>query len=490
MRLNASPAWRYFRRLSPTEAQCRKCEAILPVKKGSTSRLLAHIKLNHAGDHDTAATQETAGDDVMNVASLVPTESILRSLSGCWTSGESSQDVVIHCRDGHLAAHRLVLASVSNILYQEFRDNSHQGEVTIILPDFSRVQVRDFLADVYACVDLSKHGPLNSVLGVDQNIYHSDRPRESGNGFPEDDSLDTEDGNIDLAKENIAEKEEEGNQRPAPIKKERKNKSLIWKHFSVEGGLAQCNHCDLKVACAKSKRDYILNHLIRNHFNLIQVEDIPGKYRFAPEDEGEHQEARNDSAEEPECSEGQSFTPRISENGFQCLICLKNFSSRSSWKYHLKYVHSGLQPFKCEVCEKHFNRKESYQCHMQSHKNRKEFMCSECGKRFNLKRVRDAHEKTHDKEMYKKACSFCGKKFMNNQQVRKHEKIHTGEKSFECDQCGRRFRERHQLVTHLRVHTGERPYQCGECGEWFKHYSTRNNHKCKPDTDTPDQSSH
>ena len=51
MRLNASPAWRYFSKLSQSEAQCLRCEAIFPLKKGCTSHLLAHIKLRHSEDN-------------------------------------------------------------------------------------------------------------------------------------------------------------------------------------------------------------------------------------------------------------------------------------------------------------------------------------------------------------------------------------------------------------------------------------------------------
>ena len=470
MRLNASPAWKYFRKLSPVEAECQVCEVVIPIKQGSTSRLLSHIKLRHSDNLEKENNEpDTERDPIVipfsrkepvvehhNVASVVPGENILRCLASYWTSGpETSHDVVIYCQDGHLPAHKLVLASVSNFLYQEFADNNLET-ASVFLPDFLQDQVRDFLVDVYDCVSLSRHVAITSVLGIERR--------------------DLNEGETHVKREENTEKIE-GKSREVPFKKERKNKSFVWNYFSVEGEFALCNYCDIKMA--RTNTCNMADHVIANHMKEVKIEHLPKKFKsmLIVKDDKESN-ADNERAEEG--LESSQFT-RISEDGFLCMICMKNFSSRTSCLNHWKSVHSGLSPFKCEICEKNFTRKDTYQCHMQSHENLKEFMCSECGKRFNRKRVRDYHERSHLKD-YKKICKFCGKKFLRNCQLRRHERIHTGEKPFQCEQCSRRFRQSHQLTTHMRVHTGERPYQCSLCLAWFKHYSSRNNHKCNPDT--------
>ena len=508
MRLNASPAWRYFTKLSPTSAQCLICEAILPVKKGSTSSLLAHVRYRHSTHWSGGANREESLNTESkvpivipfsravsshNVASVDPRENILSSLARHCGSSESSQDVKIFCQDGQLSAHRIVLASVSNMLYEEFLDNSVLETVIIMLPDFTKGEVGEFLQDVYHCVDLSHHASLNSVLGVNLNIKSYDESPgfdeniSKGNIF--DEIIEKEEEDLDVNFENMAEVESN------PITIEKSRKSFVWNHFSEEGNMVVCNHCGNKMANYTSN---MTHHILSNHFKEVNVEHLPKRLKPSLDSEPVETEAYSGEAEEQAAvSRGNEITKRISEDELKCLICMKIFSTKSNCQLHWKTVHSGSDPYKCQICDKKFTRKDTLESHMKSHDNLREFMCSQCGKRFNRKRVRDMHEKGHHRNDYKKACSFCGKKFLNNQSLLRHERVHTGEKPyqvrkifymtwehnslFQCEQCSRRFKQKDQLTAHLRVHTGEKPYQCEQCLVWFKHYSSRKNHKCKTD---------
>ena len=477
MRLNASPAWRCFIKLNQSEAQCRLCETIFPIKKGSTSRLLSHIRQQHPAEEREPVIipfrRETP--EYHNVASIVPGESILRSLASYWRSGDRSQDLTIYCRDGSLAAHKIVLASVSKLLYEELLENDNE---LIILPDFSLEQMREFLVDVYQCVDLARHSVARE-LGVNNNTSHVGQTRGESQGIKEEENIQIKNENLDV-EENFEEANIEEERCSPVIKgKGRKNKSFAWYHFNKEGSFGVCKYCDKRFP---RKQTYNMrDHILTRHFTEVKKEDLPKQFEYLLSSQ-----SRSIKAAEGETviSGEHGFQTRVSSDGFQCLSCMKTFYNRSNCLNHWKIVHSGLKAFTCEVCEKGFTRKDTYESHMKSHLNLKEFMCSQCGKRFNRKRVRDGHEKRHDRSGYNKSCSFCAKKFLTNQQLRSHERTHTGEQPFQCDQCSRRFREKDHLLTHLRVHTGEKPYQCANCLEWFKHYSSRNNHKCKTEIQT------
>lgn len=55
---------------------------------------------------------------------------------------------------------------------------------------------------------------------------------------------------------------------------------------------------------------------------------------------------------------------RINHNAFQCLQCLKKYSSRSALMRHLKYECYKEPQFPCPICNKRLTRQTSVQLHI------------------------------------------------------------------------------------------------------------------------------
>ncbi|XP_058835956.1 zinc finger protein 260-like [Topomyia yanbarensis] len=196
---------------------------------------------------------------------------------------------------------------------------------------------------------------------------------------------------------------------------------------------------------------------------------------------------------------------QIPDTGEHCVICSKNFSSKSSLKRHLRKIHPGdrnpsnkcdeektdldpafacqlcdkkfhtagrlrehtrrhssRQPFLCTICGKGFNDNSNLRQHLMRHSGRKTFSCDQCPSKFYTKAEKATHMVTHTKEK-RWACETCGTRFTMKNSLVKHERIHSGDRPFPCDVCDLRFAASDHLKRHKRIHTGERPYKCHFC---------------------------
>ena len=66
------------------------------------------------------------------------TRGIIDNLGSCFPgNSDNYSDVIITCSDGQISAHKLVLASISQILYSEFKLNTWDEAISIIIPNVS-----------------------------------------------------------------------------------------------------------------------------------------------------------------------------------------------------------------------------------------------------------------------------------------------------------------------------------------------------------------
>ena len=93
-------------------------------------------------------------------------ENILQYLScSSLACSDPTADVMIHCSDGVLAGHRLVLASISGMLHAALLGNPAEDLTVVMMPDFSLDQVTSYLQRVYRCEDVQGFQDINATLG-------------------------------------------------------------------------------------------------------------------------------------------------------------------------------------------------------------------------------------------------------------------------------------------------------------------------------------
>ncbi|XP_063425118.1 zinc finger protein 271-like [Mytilus trossulus] len=157
----------------------------------------------------------------------------------------------------------------------------------------------------------------------------------------------------------------------------------------------------------------------------------------------------------------------IGKGLYECLKCLKQFSTPHGLEVHVRRSHSGRRPYACDICNKTFGHSVSLSQHRAVHTQEKSFQCQQCGKSFKRSSTLSTHLLIHsDTRPY--PCPYCGKRFHQKSDMKKHTYIHTGEKPYKCTHCGKAFSQSSNLITHCRKHTGFKPFCCQKCGRSFQ----------------------
>ena len=79
-------------------------------------------------------------------------------------SGDLVKDLLFLCKDGYISSYQLVFASLSDFLQSEFKMNTHDNSISILLPDFNFVEIAEYLLDLYNYNNI-RHEELNKILG-------------------------------------------------------------------------------------------------------------------------------------------------------------------------------------------------------------------------------------------------------------------------------------------------------------------------------------
>uniref|UniRef100_A0A6P7FGL2 Gastrula zinc finger protein XlCGF57.1-like n=1 Tax=Diabrotica virgifera virgifera TaxID=50390 RepID=A0A6P7FGL2_DIAVI len=152
---------------------------------------------------------------------------------------------------------------------------------------------------------------------------------------------------------------------------------------------------------------------------------------------------------------------------YECKLCFKQYSVKSTLKRHLAALHSVLKPYKCEICFREFALSCQYKSHMVYHKFGKQFTCDICSKGFYQKSSLLRHIIVHEGIKFK--CHLCSKEYTRKVTLESHMRLHSGEHEFKCHICiiEKKFTSKGALRLHLMNHAGEKPHKCDICGQRF-----------------------
>ncbi|KAL0819590.1 hypothetical protein ABMA28_007678 [Loxostege sticticalis] len=175
---------------------------------------------------------------------------------------------------------------------------------------------------------------------------------------------------------------------------------------------------------------------------------------------------------------------------FECDICGKSTSSRTSMAKHLeihgekKYIcttcgystftaevlkrhrltHVKDKPHRCEICGQSYIQRLQLQRHLERHVSN---TCSTCGQKFNTKARLIIHERTH-LGLIRLVCPYdtcpnSKKEFSNELSLHNHIQGHLSQKRFPCEVCGKQYFSEVNMRRHLSTHRLDKPRRCMYC---------------------------
>jgi len=352
-------------------------------------------------------------------------KNIIDHLGSCFPgNSDNFSDVMLTCSDGQIYAHKIVLASISQMLYTELKQNIWDEIVSIIVPDYSLQEVTKYLKSIYTCQDMGTLSIFDKIIG---SIETKEIEAANDRIFRDIENVNV----IALNKEEIFSSHED------------MNCEVKVKVIDV----VKKNRGGNEWTINKAKRKFL-----RNYFK-VNPDDMKKVYCSI-------------------CSRQYSYDFIIKRT----IPLLDHLYTHGI----LREINNRTRSWKCPKCSRVFIDEEKMNSHI-LRQHSEVLPCAYCGKIIGNRQARIRHEKEHrDKEERIFSCDLCTKAFINMQSLRRHNMIHNGEMPYQCSDCGKRFRQSNGLKEHQKHHTGETPYECSRCFRKFKFKQVFDKHKCTP----------
>uniref|UniRef100_A0A4Y0BK72 C2H2-type domain-containing protein n=1 Tax=Anopheles funestus TaxID=62324 RepID=A0A4Y0BK72_ANOFN len=237
----------------------------------------------------------------------------------------------------------------------------------------------------------------------------------------------------------------------ATCQKQFKTRRMLTRHEEIHSSTKnyKCQYCEMQFV-AKATR---YNHELRMHRKVLQRNEnqtASKTFSKAGKKRRLHETTNKQSEQKPKPT-------------FQCDLCLKSFTRKSSLNDHKLVLHGGVRRHVCHICNRTFGKENSLKTHLVLHVGKK-YRCKFCSKSFAkgsfLRKHLEEHELPESKR--KHTCAVCSKKFTTMAHLNDHELIHSNEKPHKCNHCERSFRQKQQLKVHTYQHFGK-PFRCTYC---------------------------
>ena len=451
------------------------------------------------------------------------------------TSPES--DLLIHFSLGDpLSAHCIVLAAASPFMASTLLTMEHQEEpISLLLPDFSKEEVADFLTSLYQGLSLQPFTELTSTLGL------ANQRRDNPSQIKKPIVCESNAELLIKGNTNVEGQAEKGTiLEPRPVSKPlngqkgvaKKKRSFVWQHFvkqdGVDSTVCVCKHCSKEVASHGGSTTAMMGHLKRFHRNLIQVAPVStGALQLEQPDKDIPSPQlsvlkKRMSNEEPtglkerwlcnECGEQLSsgeilvkhkhreakHAEEWSREGRELRSRLLELAKRTSREMH--FTEGEIEPnMVCKLCGTVVSKGDVGAHLATEHSNlgaglilqgetpsSLEVLLREgdvqIEERLELERLSSKLGLLpNSKPGYLpkgKTCGDCGKEFSTRGGMRYHWRaVHSGLRPFECRDCGATFTRKDSYDSHQVMHANSKPYMCADCGKTFGRRHARNLHE-------------
>ena len=168
-----------------------------------------------------------------------------------------------------------MLAAASPSISSALLSIPHQEEpIFLLLPDFSREEVADFLTSLYHGLSLQPFTALTSTLGLVHQAKEIPLKMEEQSIVLHPEKLEQSRDVNDFNPKNPTQEEFiiglQPNKRPSGQKGvEKKKRSVVWEHFIKQDGMEStvciCKHCSKEVTSHGGSTSAMTGHLKRHH---------------------------------------------------------------------------------------------------------------------------------------------------------------------------------------------------------------------------------
>ena len=453
--------------------------------------------------------RKTLNDEAFKFISRKPLENILQYLSSC---SESSTDVTIYCSDGTVAAHKLVLASLSKMLFKVFKCQDNEEDTSILLPDFTMAHISAYFREIFLGADVlqdPQYLNLNTTLALASEITkppNNIQVKDEVNDSCDNEEIFSCDTKI------LFKKEDEDHENSEAFAVKLKENECFESYDDNEEMFSSVTTIIFK----KEDRDHEnsvestvkLKEKIKSNVDTTENEEEINILNVLANDRGMYpcdqcdfeattrrnlraHKARTDGHRE----QGIKYCKRISkvwlhftqdptdEKRSVCKYCNASFStnSRENTKHmasHLNSKHDILiEKRKMKITR---NTNPVWEYLDEDPSDPYKVLCKICGLRLTRfsgpRHVKTKHDMGGTKEKFQ--CSYCPKTFRDGTHKKIHEiRKHTKNYEHHCEVCGKGFAERNVLEVHLAEehnNTSEKntkyvrkPVICPHCGSSF-----------------------
>ena len=404
-----------------------------------------------------------------------------RSLLG---EGIGMTDVVIHCRDGHVPVHKLVLASISDMFCSMFIEDTWDEVISIMLPDFEVATVMNYFENLFkhGRSDNSELGTVFSLKGIylEVNVKGEQIEEyvdfEKVNGLEEakytdhvENKVNSGDNEFDVGDldEDYDEIFEGDTLRNAPdvennlFQDNRKN-DFVREHFDkTTDKMFTCKHCGFVVLLLPASHPRkIIDHMLYKHEKLVD-QDFKNHFHNKME------------KKKPDLDPATAV---------QCLLCGKMYKDESVLKAHHRNNHLSEEE-KAKSNMKQKQRSERIAMFRKENKgkyikvsdeknNRYKYKCTSCDYRSQPNKIIQHYNAIH---VIKEPapCEICGNMFENlSKHIREvHQKHRPSDSNVNCPKCNRTVTKK-RLASHVCGLNSK----CLKCGQGFENDAARNDH--------------